>query len=218
MACIVSFRSLFAQRDQQSQRREIAQRRRSVYNPYRGGSSSERTPWQSGNGSRGNLPAGIRKRFMIFQDNILDTCATLEGVTLNDEDPVVEMPDLGTRADMERAAGQTGEPESVRQDQKRTPGTVEPGQEHRAEREGTRSMPSHQSSRDDRSPGNRQRESVDSYLVGEEPSPVSSGGGRSHSVSGRSSQGRQPSVDSLIIQGGVSPTSPHSHSRWHENI
>lgn len=216
MACIVSFRSLFAQRDQQSQRREIAQRRRSVYNPYRGGSSSDRTPWQSGNGSRGNLPAGIRKRFVIFQDNVLDTCATLEGVTLNDEDPTVEMPDLRARSDMERAAGQTGDQAVLGQDQKRAPGTVEPGREHRAEGEGTSSIPPHHSSRDDGGPGNRQRESVDSYLVGEEPSPVSSGRRGSHSVSGRSSQGRQPSVDSLIIQGGVSPTSPHS--RWHENL
>lgn len=216
MACIVSFRSLFSQRDQQSQRREIARRRRSVYNPYRGGSSSDRTPWQSGNGSRGNLPAGIRKRFMIFQNTILDTCATLEGVTLNDEDTMVEMPDLGARSDMERAAGQTGEPGVLSQDQRRAPGTVKPGQEHRAEGEGTRSMPPRHSSRDDRTSDNGQRASVDSYLVGEEPSPVSSRGGRSHSVSGPSSQGRQPSVDSLIIQGGVSPTSPHS--RWHENV
>lgn len=215
MACIVSFRSLFAQRDQQSQRREIARRRRSAYNPYRGGSSSDRTPWQSGNGSRGNLPSGIRKRFMIFQDNVLDTCATLEGITLNDEDAMIEMPNLGARSDMEREARQTSEPGVLSPDQRRAPGSVKPGQEHRVEGEGTRSMPSRRSSRDDIPSGNRQRASVDSFLVGEEPSPVSSGGGRSHSVSGRSSQGRQPSVDSLIIQGGVSPTSPHS--RWHEN-
>lgn len=217
MACIVSFRSLFAQRDQQSQRREIARRRRSVYNPYRGGSSSERTPWQSGNGSRGNLPAGIRKRFMVFQDNVLDTCATLEGVTLNDEqDTIVEMPDLRPRSNMGTAGGRTGEQGARSQDQRRHPGVNELGQDRLAEVGGTSPMPLHTSSQDRGSSQNRQRASIDSYLEGGEPSPLSSGDGRSHSASGRSSQGRQPSVDSLIIQGGLSPTS--QQSRWHENI
>lgn len=210
MACVVSFRSLFAQREQQSQRREIARRRRSVYNPYRGGSSSDRTPWQSGNGSHGNLPGGLRKRFMIFHDNVLDTCATLEGVTLNDDDIMVEMPEQDVSSHIGTAAGQTGEQRVRDQDQRRSPGTDLPLQG--AGFDGVM----HPSSQGDRSSGNRQRASIDSYLVAGEPSPLSSGAGRSHSNSGRSSQARQPSVDSLIIQGGVSPIS--QHSRGHENV
>lgn len=42
---------------------------------------------------------------MIFQDNVLDTCATLEGVTLNDEDIVVEMPEQDARSHRERQLG-----------------------------------------------------------------------------------------------------------------
>lgn len=147
---------------------------------------------------------------MIFQDNVLDTCATLEGVTLNDEDIVVEMPEQDARSHRGTAAGEIGEQGVRGQDQRRS--AAADGQENGAGFEGAM----YPSSQGVRASGNRQRASIDSCLVAEEPSPLSSAGGRSHSNSGQSSQGRQPSVDSLIIQGGVSPIS--QRPRGHENV
>lgn len=70
-----------------------AQRPRSSYFP-----SSGRTPQQSGNGSKGNLGM-FRGRVKVFQDSILDTCRTLEGV-FDDDDTLVglEMPDTQRRS------------------------------------------------------------------------------------------------------------------------
>lgn len=90
VACLVSFRSLFVHREQSSgaaKRAAAVQRRPSNYNPYPSGSS--RTPQGSGNGSRGNL-GRIRGRIKLFQDSVLDTCRTLEGV-LDDGTTLVEV-------------------------------------------------------------------------------------------------------------------------------
>lgn len=90
VACLVSFRSLFVHREQSSdaaRRAAAMQRRPSNYNPYPSGSS--RTPQGSGNGSRGNL-GRFRGRIKLFQDSVLDTCRTLEGV-LDDGTTLVEM-------------------------------------------------------------------------------------------------------------------------------
>lgn len=81
MACLVSFRSLFVHHEQPSaaaRRAAEAQRPRSRYYPNR---NSGRTPQQSGDGSRGS-------RFKQFQDSLLDTCRTLEGV-FDDDDTLV---------------------------------------------------------------------------------------------------------------------------------
>lgn len=86
----MSFRSLFVHREQSSdaaRRAAAVQRRPSNYNPYPSGSS--RTPQGSGNGSRGNL-GRFRGRIKLFQDSVLDTCRTLEGV-LDDGTTLVEM-------------------------------------------------------------------------------------------------------------------------------
>lgn len=87
VACLVSFRSLFVHREQSAQRAAAVQRRPSNYNPYPSGSS--RTPQGSGNGSRGNL-GRLRGRIKLFQDSVLDTCRTLEGV-LDDGTTLVDM-------------------------------------------------------------------------------------------------------------------------------
>lgn len=90
VACLVSFRSLFVHREQSSgaaKRAAALQRRPSNYNPYPSGSS--RTPQGSGSGSRGNL-GRLRGRIKLFQDSVLDTCRTLEGV-LDDGTTLVEM-------------------------------------------------------------------------------------------------------------------------------
>lgn len=91
VACLVSFRSLFVHREQSSgaaRRAAAVQRRPSNYNPYPSGSS--RTPQGSGNGSRGNL-GRLRGRIKLFQDSVLDTCRTLEGVLDDDGTTLVEM-------------------------------------------------------------------------------------------------------------------------------
>lgn len=90
VACLVSFRSLFVHREQSSgaaRRAAAVQRRPSNYNPYPG--SSGRTPQGSGNASRGNL-GRVRGRMKLFQDSVLDTCRTLEGV-LDDGTTLVEL-------------------------------------------------------------------------------------------------------------------------------
>lgn len=92
IACLVSFRSLFVHREQSSgaaRRAAAVQRRPSNYNPYPSGGLSGRTPQDSGNGSRGNL-GRLRGRIKLFQDSVLDTCRTLEGV-LDDGTTLVEM-------------------------------------------------------------------------------------------------------------------------------
>lgn len=92
IACLVSFRSLFVHREQSSgaaRRAAAVQRRPSNYNPYPSGGLSGRTPQDSGNGSRGNL-GRLRGRIKVFQDSVLDTCRTLEGV-LDDGTTLVEM-------------------------------------------------------------------------------------------------------------------------------
>lgn len=89
VACLVSFRSLFVHREQSSgaaRRAAAVQRRPSNYNPY---PSSGRTPQGSGNASKGNL-GRLRGRIKLFQDSVLDTCRTLEGV-LDDGTTLVEM-------------------------------------------------------------------------------------------------------------------------------
>jgi hypothetical protein len=68
------------------------QRRPSNYNPY---PSSGRTPQGSGNGSKGNL-GRLRGRIKLFQDSILDTCRTLEGV-LDDGTTLVELSQRSTQ-------------------------------------------------------------------------------------------------------------------------
>ena len=91
VACLVSFRSLFVHREQSSgaaRRAAAVQRRPSHYNPYPSGSS--RTPQGSGNGSRGDL-GRIRGRIKLFQDSVLDTCRTLEGVLDDDGTTLVEI-------------------------------------------------------------------------------------------------------------------------------
>lgn len=95
VACLVSFRSLFVHREQNSgaaRRAAAVQRRPSNYNPY---PSSGRTPQDSGNGSRGNL-GRLRGRIKLFQDSVLDTCRTLEGV-LDDGTTLVEMSQRSTQ-------------------------------------------------------------------------------------------------------------------------
>lgn len=90
VACLVSFRSLFVHREQSSgaaRRAAALQRRPSNYNPYPG--SSGRTPQGSGSGSKGNL-GRVRGRMKLFQDSVLDTCRTLEGV-LDDGTTLVEL-------------------------------------------------------------------------------------------------------------------------------
>ncbi|KAI3399130.1 hypothetical protein diail_7709 [Diaporthe ilicicola] len=91
VACLVSFRSLFVHREQNSaaaRRAAALQQRPSNYNPYPG--SSGRTPQGSGGGSKGNLGRGVRGRMKLFQDSVLDTCRTLEGV-LDDGTTLVEL-------------------------------------------------------------------------------------------------------------------------------
>ncbi|KAL1866843.1 hypothetical protein Daus18300_006546 [Diaporthe australafricana] len=97
VACLVSFRSLFVHREQSSgaaRRAAALQRRPSNYNPYPG--SSGRTPQGSGGGSGGGGSkgnpgrGGVRGRMKLFQDSVLDTCRTLEGV-LDDGTTLVEL-------------------------------------------------------------------------------------------------------------------------------
>lgn len=73
-------------------------RQRSGHRPYPAGIGGSGTLQGSGNGSRGNL-AGFRGRFKLFQDSVLDTCRTLEGV-FDDEVTLVEMPELTGRSQL----------------------------------------------------------------------------------------------------------------------
>lgn len=67
----------------------MRRRRSNNYRPYPAGVGGSGTLQGSGNGSRRNL-AGFRGRVKLFQNSILDTCRTLEGV-LDDEDTLVEL-------------------------------------------------------------------------------------------------------------------------------
>ncbi|KAH8777394.1 hypothetical protein F5883DRAFT_543425 [Diaporthe sp. PMI_573] len=96
VACLVSFRSLFVHHEQSSgaaRRAAALQRRPSNYNPYPSGSGP--TPQVSGNASKGNL-SRLRGRMKLFQDSVLDTCRTLEGV-LDDGTTLVEMSQWSTQ-------------------------------------------------------------------------------------------------------------------------
>ncbi|POS74560.1 hypothetical protein DHEL01_v207052 [Diaporthe helianthi] len=96
VACLVSFRSLFVHREKATgaaaRRAAAVQRRPSNYNPY---PSSGRTPQGSGDGSRQNL-GRLRGRIKLFQDSVLDTCRTLEGI-LDDGTTLVEMSQRSTQ-------------------------------------------------------------------------------------------------------------------------
>ncbi|KUI61339.1 hypothetical protein VP1G_08493 [Cytospora mali] len=99
VACLVSFRSLFVYREQQSSaalRAAAMQRRRSHYHPYPAAVGGSGTLQGSGNGSRGTL-AGFRGRIKLFQDSVLETCRTLEGV-FDGEVTLVDMPELSGRS------------------------------------------------------------------------------------------------------------------------
>lgn len=84
------------------------QRRPSHYNPYPSGSSRTPQGSGSGSGSRGNL-GRLRGRIKLFQDSVLDTCRTLEGV-LDDGTTLVEMSqrsELGPVAEDEHGAAES---------------------------------------------------------------------------------------------------------------
>ncbi|KUI64270.1 hypothetical protein VM1G_11073 [Cytospora mali] len=109
VACLVSFRSLFVHREQQPSaalRAAAMQRRRSHYHPYPAAVGDSGTLQGSGNGSRKTL-VGFRARISLFQDSVLDTCRTLEGV-FDDEVTLVDMPELSGRSDLGAVAGQDG--------------------------------------------------------------------------------------------------------------
>lgn len=115
VACLVSFRALFSQNERARSKkpsvRPVAPRQLEA-----GGSGSKPSAgYQSGgstvvgqnssNASHGTLPkSGSRlfgaakgnSRFKIFQDSILDTCRTLEGLDVGDEDEYIDMDPLAT--------------------------------------------------------------------------------------------------------------------------
>lgn len=85
------------------------QRRGSNHRPYPAGIGGSGTLQGSGDGSRRNL-AGFRGRVKFFQDSVLDTCRTLEGLS-DDEFTLVELrsrsqtgaaSEHGGRTDVER--------------------------------------------------------------------------------------------------------------------
>lgn len=102
MACLVSFRALFSQNERPPKSK--AQRARQYQQPGTGskpvnqsdGSTTIVGQGSSSNASRGTLNNVFRpkSRFKVFQDSILDTCRTLEG--LDDDDAMVEMDPLAT--------------------------------------------------------------------------------------------------------------------------
>ncbi|ROV90351.1 hypothetical protein VMCG_09713 [Cytospora schulzeri] len=93
VACLVSFRSLFVHREQQSSAAQRAAavrwRRSNNYRPYPAGVGGSGTLQGSGDGSQRNL-AGFRGRVKLLEDSVLETCRTLEGV-FDDEDTLVEL-------------------------------------------------------------------------------------------------------------------------------
>lgn len=85
----------------------MRRRRSNNYRPYPPGIGGSGTLQGSGDGSRGNL-AGFRGRVKLFQDSVLDTCRTLEGV-FDDEDTLVELTQrsqLGTVPEHESGAAE----------------------------------------------------------------------------------------------------------------
>lgn len=85
MACLVSFRALFAHERQSTTAaiRAPGQQHPGRYPPYPSGGSTTIVGQGSGNASQGNLGLFRKSRFKAFQDSILDTCRTLEGVEDN---------------------------------------------------------------------------------------------------------------------------------------
>lgn len=111
VACLVSFRALFSQNERPKSNRPSARPAVPRKQPEGAGGSKPSAGYQSGgstivgqnssNASRGTLNNMFQKsRFKVFQDSILDTCRTLEG--LDDDDAMIEMDPLAM-VDHERA-------------------------------------------------------------------------------------------------------------------
>lgn len=171
----------------------MRRRRSNNHHPYPAGVGGSGTLQGSGDGSRRNL-AGLRGRVKLFQDSVLDTCRTLEGV-FDDEDTLVELTQrsqLGAVPETEGEAVERGD-ELIRDhddlEQQTDGGTrlgagsVSPMSESPVEQRGqfgsrslsldslyieetnTRSQRGHEASR-------QQHRSIEWPLSGSEPSPL----------------------------------------------
>lgn len=102
VACLVSFRALFSQNERPSQTGGRRARRKqppgsgSGPTPQYQSGGSTTIVGSSGNASRGTLNNVLQKsRFKLFQDSVLDTCRTLEGLG-DDDESMIEMDPLAT--------------------------------------------------------------------------------------------------------------------------
>lgn len=121
VACLVSFRALFSQNERTKSNRPSVRPTPPRKQSEGAGGSKPSAGYRSGgstivgqgssNASRGTLNNMFQKsRFRVFQDSILDTCRTLEG--LDDDDAMVDMDPLATvdheRADVAYEPGRIG--------------------------------------------------------------------------------------------------------------